>query len=86
VLKGLYLLPLGEVHTGFWWGRNLRERDPFRRTKRRLEDNMKTDLQEMVWAGMNWIDLAQDRNRRRGDANAAMKVRVPYDAGNVFTA
>jgi hypothetical protein len=30
---------------------------------RRCEDNIKMDLQEVRWGGMDWIDLAQDRNR-----------------------
>ena len=39
----------------------------------------------MGWTGMNWIDLAQGRNRRKAVVNAVMNLRVPYDAGNVFT-
>jgi hypothetical protein len=36
---------------------------PLGRTRRRWEDNIKMDLQEMGRRGMNWIDLAQDRDR-----------------------
>ena len=35
------------------------------------------DLQEMGWAGMDWIDLAQDRDRQRSIVNAAMNLPVP---------
>ena len=62
------------MHTGFCWGGELEGKRQFRRTKRRWEDSIKTDLQEMGWAGMNWIDMAQDRNRRRGAANAALNL------------
>ena len=48
--------------TGFRWG-NLRERDHWRDPRCRLEDNIKIDLQEVGFGGMNWIELAQDRDR-----------------------
>jgi uncharacterized membrane protein len=33
------------------------------RPRRRWEDNIKMDLQEVGWGGMDWIDMAQDRDR-----------------------
>jgi len=45
--------------------------------RRRWEDNIKMDLQEAVCGGMDWIDLAQDRDRWRELVNAAMKFQVP---------
>jgi hypothetical protein len=42
----------------------------------RWEDNIKMDLQEVGW-GMDWIELAQDRDRWRALVNAAMNLRVP---------
>jgi hypothetical protein len=53
---------IGEVHTGFWWGRP-NGRRPLERPRRRWEDNIKMDLEEVDWGGMDWIDLAQDRDR-----------------------
>jgi hypothetical protein len=50
------------VHSRLWWG-NLRDRDHFEETGRRWEDNIKIDLQEVGWRGMDWIDLAEDRDR-----------------------
>ena len=46
------------------------------RPRRRWEDNIKMDLQEVGW-GMDWIDLAQDKDRWRALASAAMNLRVP---------
>jgi hypothetical protein len=40
------------------------------------EDNIKMDLQEMGWGGMDWIDLALDRDRWRVLVNAAMNLWV----------
>ena len=50
---------------------------PLGRTKRRWEDNIKMDLQEVGCGGVDWIELAQDRNRWRAFVNAVMNLRVP---------
>jgi len=50
---------------------------PLGRPRHRWEDNIKMDLQEVVRGGMDWIDLAQDRDRWRALVNAAMNLRVP---------
>jgi len=47
------------------------------RPKLTWEDNIKIDHQEVGWDGMDWIDLAQVRDRRRAVVNAVMKLRVP---------
>jgi hypothetical protein len=48
------------------------------RSRRRWEDNMKMELQEVGWGGggMDWIDMAQDRDRWRAVVNAVMNLRV----------
>jgi hypothetical protein len=50
---------------------------PLVRPRRRWENNIKMDLQEVEWGGMDWIDLAQDRDRRRAVVNAVMNLWVP---------
>ena len=49
---------------------------PLGRPRRRWEDNIKMDLQEVGCGGMEWIRLAQDRNRWLALVNAAMNFRV----------
>jgi hypothetical protein len=51
-------------------------RRPLGKPRRRWEDNIKTDVQEVGW-GMDWIELAQDRDRWRAVVDAVMKLRVP---------
>jgi len=50
---------------------------PIGRPRRRWEDNIKMDLKEMVYGGMVWIDLAQDKDRWRALVNEVMNIRVP---------
>jgi hypothetical protein len=48
---------------------------PLGRPRRRWEENIKMDLNEVRWGGMEWIDMAQDRDRTL--VNAVMNLRIP---------
>jgi hypothetical protein len=50
---------------------------PLGRPRRRWVDNIKMDLGEIGWDGMDWIDLAQDKDQWRVLVNAAMNVQDP---------
>ena len=50
---------------------------PLGRPRRRWEDNINLDLHEVGGGGMDWIELAQDRDRWRALVNALMNLRVP---------
>jgi hypothetical protein len=53
------------------------EKRPVGRPRRRWEDNIRVDLQEVRCGEMYWIDLAQDRDRWQALVNAVMNLRVP---------
>ena len=50
---------------------------PLGRPRRRWEDNIKIDLHEVECGGMDWIELAQDRDRWWEIVNVVMNLRVP---------
>jgi hypothetical protein len=52
-------------------------RRPLGKSRRRWEDNIKMDLREAGWGGVDWIDLAQDRDRWRVLVYTVMNLRVP---------
>jgi hypothetical protein len=73
----------GEVHTGFWWG-DLREgahlEDPD------VDGRIILKFIYKKWdGGMDWIDMAQDRDRWRAVVSAVMNLRVSQNAGNFLT-
>ena len=65
--RGLYEVLLGnpEGKRSLW------------RPRRRWEDNIKMDFQEEGFGGIDWIELAQDRESRRELVSAVMNLRVP---------
>jgi hypothetical protein len=50
---------------------------PLGRPRHRWLDNIKMDLLEIGWNGVDWIGLAQDRDKWRALVNAVMSLRVP---------
>ena len=58
---------------------------PLGRPRYRWEYNIKLDLQKVGFAGMDWKELAQDRERWRTLRNEVMNFRVPQNAGNFLT-
>ena len=50
---------------------------PLRRPRRRWEDNIRMDLEEIGINAGNWVDSAQDKNYWRALVNAALNLRVP---------
>jgi hypothetical protein len=65
--RGLYRVLVGKPE----------EKRPLRRPRRSWEDNVKMDLQEVGCVGMDWMELAQNRDRWRTLVTALMNFRVP---------
>jgi hypothetical protein len=59
-----------------FWRRKPEANKPHRRSTHRWEDNIKMDLLEVGYGGLDWIDLAQDRGRRRAVVNEVMNIWV----------
>ena len=64
------------MYTVIWWG-NLRGKRPLGRPRCRWEDNITIDFQEVGCGVMDWIELAQDRDRLRALVNEVLNLRVP---------
>jgi hypothetical protein len=59
-----------------WLGKAEGKR-PLGRPRHRWEDDVTMDLQEVGCGGMDWMELARDRDRWRALVNAVMNLRVP---------
>jgi len=58
---------------------------PFGRPRHRWEDNIKIDLQEVGCESMDWIELAEDRDRWRELVSVVTNLWVPQNVGNFLT-
>jgi hypothetical protein len=58
---------------------------PLKRPRRRWMDNIKMDLTETGWDGMDLIDLVQDRDQWRALVNTVMNLRIPQNAGKFLS-
>jgi hypothetical protein len=72
----LHVWGRGEVHTGIWWGK-LKERDQLEDQGVNGVDNIRMDLQGVECGGVDWIDVAQNRDRWRALVNSLINFRVP---------
>jgi hypothetical protein len=53
------------------------------RSRRRWLNNIEMDLGGIEWSGVDWIGLAQNRDKWRALVNALMKLKVPWNAGKL---
>ena len=67
---------IGELHVRFLLGNPMGKRS-LGKAKYRWEDNINTDLYEMLQGVLDWIDLTQDRERWQVAANSVLNLRVP---------
>jgi hypothetical protein len=58
---------------------------PLGRTTRRWVDSIKMDLRELDLGGLDWIDLAEDRDQWKAVVNRVMNLRVRYSIGKVLS-
>jgi hypothetical protein len=67
----MYVQERRRMHKGFW---SESQKEGLRH---RWKDNIKMDLREIGWGGMDWVDLAQDRDQWRALVNTKMNLPVP---------
>jgi hypothetical protein len=58
---------------------------PLGRTRRRWLDNINTDVGDIGWGGVDWIGLAQDRDKWRALVNEVMNIRFPSNTGKIWS-
>jgi hypothetical protein len=58
---------------------------PLGRPRMNWLDNIKVDLREIEWDGVDWIDMAQDKDQWRALVNTVLNLPVPYNAGKFLS-
>jgi hypothetical protein len=77
---------MGEKRTAYWLLVGKTEgRRSLGRPRRRWLDNITMDLVEVAWGDVDWIGLVQDRDRWRALVNSVLNLRVPQNAGKVWS-
>jgi hypothetical protein len=71
------------MHTGYWW-ESQKERATTK-IKTKMGDNISMDLEDVGWDGMDWMDLAQDREHWRALVIAVMKLWVSREAEKLLS-
>jgi hypothetical protein len=73
----------GDMKNTHFWLENLKR--PFRRPRHRWEDNIRMDLRETGWEGVDWMGLAQDSGQWRAFVNTVMNLQVPHNVRTLTT-
>jgi hypothetical protein len=73
-----------EMHTKFLLEKPEGKR-PFRRSRQRRDDDIRMDLREVGWEGVDWMHLAQNRDQWWAVVDTVMKLRVPLKEGKFST-
>jgi hypothetical protein len=69
---------MGETNNAYWiLVKKPEGKRPLGRLRRRWVDNIKMDLREIGWDGVDWMELAQDRDQWRALVNTVMNLRDP---------
>jgi hypothetical protein len=63
--------------TTFWLENLSGRKRSLGRPRRRWEDNIRMDIREVEWEGVDWMHLVQDRDQWRAVVNMVMNLRVP---------
>jgi hypothetical protein len=72
------------MHIGLLW-ESQKDETPLGRSRGRWEDNIKMDPREIRWGGVDWIDLAQDREEWRALLNTIINLRVSLNVGKFLS-
>ena len=77
----------GKILCFFWFGLDGKPEGKrlMWRYRRRWEDNIKLDLQEVGYGDMNWVELAKERDSCRAIVNVVMSLRNPDNMENFLT-